>query len=102
MYVLLSGMVWAREIAAVFPDQATLYMYIVQKLFPNSRLSRISGASAGLFGSMSVAGKDSISRLENDCKFARTGPFAAMTSALGIAKQPCIVWVLPVITINVM
>ena len=57
-----SGMVWACEIVAVLPDQVTLYRYILEKLFPNSRFRMISGASAGLFGSMSVAGKDSISR----------------------------------------
>ena len=102
MYVRLNGMVWAREIVAVFPDQVILYRYILEKLFPNSRFRRISGASAGLFGSMSVAGKDSISRLENDCAFARSGPPGAMASAFGIARQPCIVWVSPVITMNVM
>ena len=51
---------------------------------------------------MSVAGKDSISRLENDCTLAKSGPSAAMASAFGIAKQPCMVWVSPVITMNVM
>src|SRR5262245_48962730 len=100
-YVRLRGMTWALEIVAFFSDQVIRYRYSFEKLLPNSRFRTISGASAGLRGSRSVAGKDSISRFSNDCTLVRLGPSAAITSALGIAKQPCMVCVSPVMMMNV-
>src|SRR5262249_47144062 len=95
-YVLPSGIVCILEIDALFPAQVILYMNILEKLLPNSWWRRIAGASAALFGFRSVAGKHSISNLENVCKWARLGPSAATASAMGIAWALIMVWVSPV------
>ena len=79
-------MICTFESDAVSPDQVSLYKYSLEKLLPNSRLRTNSGALADLFGLVSVAGKDSISRSVNDCRLAKRGPFAAMASAFGIAE----------------
>src|SRR5262249_17168022 len=96
MYVLPSGIVCILEIDASFPAQVILYMKILEKLLPDSVWRRNAGASAGLCGFRSVAGKHSISSLENVCKWARLGPSAAMASAMGIAWTLIMVWVSPV------